>query len=148
MSCRDKLRDLHAAAQLSSLWLAVPLWGFTINYHGIIGTCCISPACLGSAGAGVEGPVGLGTAPVWWVGPHGADGAGRQHSQLLHSAGRQASLNALASIISNYTRCIRSQTALNLKENLCHFQVQSSKPPQPHEKLIFLELLKKCLLMI
>lgn len=92
--------------------------------------------------------MGLGTAPAWRVGPHSADSAAQQRSQLLRPAGPWAPLNVLASIISNYTWCIRSQTALNLKENLCRFQVQSSKPPQPHEKLIFLELLKKCLLMI
>lgn len=72
----------------------------------------------------------------------------RRRSQLLRSTAPRAPLNALTPIISNYTRCIRSQTALNLEEDWCRFQVQSSELPQPHEKLIFLGLLKKCLLMI
>lgn len=77
----------------------------------------------------------------------GAGGAGRC-SQRLCSAAPRAPLKALAPITSNYTRCIRRQTALNPAENRGRFQAQRSKPPQPHEKLMFLELLEQCLLMI
>lgn len=77
----------------------------------------------------------------------GAGSAGRC-SQRLCSTDPRAPLKALAPITSNYTRCIRRQTALNPAENRGRFQAQRSEPPQPHEKLMFLELLEQCLLMI